>query len=242
MRIIPSIDLKDGRCVKLIGGVVGSGFTVSEDPLSLARFWMREGAELLHVIDLDGAIEGSKRNRGIIRMMLKEVPLPVEVGGGLRTVDDVVEILDAGARWAIIGTALIEEGGFLERLISEVSASKLIASIDSKGGRVALRGWTKVSALSPVEAVKAYGRFNFSAFLYTDIDVEGRQGGVNVKALREIVSATSIPIIYSGGIANLSDLVKLKSLGVYGAVVGSALYKGDFTLEEAKNAVERKED
>jgi phosphoribosylformimino-5-aminoimidazole carboxamide ribotide isomerase len=238
MYIIPSIDLQDGRCVKLVEGKVGSGFVVSNDPLELAKFWEVKGADMLHVVDLDGAIKGERKNRGLVEAILREVSIPVEVGGGLRTVDDVLDVLDAGARWAVIGTKIVEKKDFIDDLLRNIDASKLIVAIDVKGGKVVARGWTMTSDLSPIDLIKRVEKYNVFAFLLTNVDVEGREAGVNLSMVKSIVSATRIPIIYSGGVANVSELIELRRAGAYGVIVGSALYKGKFTLKEAKDAVE----
>jgi phosphoribosylformimino-5-aminoimidazole carboxamide ribotide isomerase len=237
MYVIPSIDIKDRRCVKLVGGKVGSGFVVSEDPVSLARFWESQGADILHIVDLDGAIEGNKKNRAVVKRILREVTLPVEVGGGLRTVEDVMDVMDAGARWAIIGTALVEEEKFMDRLVENVSPSRLIIAIDTIRGKVAIRGWTKTSSISPVDLIKEYEKYGVFAFFLTNVEVEGRERGVNLQIVKKIVSTTRTPILYAGGVADIGDLIKLKKAGVYVVVIGSALYRGNFTLDEAKNAV-----
>lgn len=239
MYVIPSVDIKDGKCVKLIQGKIGSGKIISDDPVSVAIGWEREGAKLLHVVDLDGAFTGERKNRAIITQILSEVGIPVEVGGGIRSFGDVFQTLKAGARWAIIGTVAVEQPTLLSELFSYVNPSQVILAIDTKGGRVVSRGWTVEGSESPTKLVERYQKISPSAFLYTNVEVEGKQSGIDLQTVKKLVSLTKIPIIYSGGISNLQDLVNLAQAGVAGAIVGSAFYAGKFGLKEAELIVEK---
>lgn len=238
MYIIPSVDIKDGRCVKLVEGRAGSGMVLG-DPLSIAKFWEREGAEVLHVIDLDGAIEGFRKNREIIARIIEEVDIPVEVGGGLRSIEEVIEILEIGASWAIVGTKVLEDSSFLPNLLERVDSSRIIVAIDSRRGRVVKKGWLEETCENPVELARRLEGLDVAAFLYTEVGAEGRELGVNIEAIEALTSSLKVPILYAGGISSLKDLIALAKLGVRGAIVGSALYKGRFTLREAKLAIER---
>lgn len=239
MYIIPSVDIKDGKCVKLVQGKLGSGKTISENPVSVATWWENEGAKVLHVVDLDGAFSGERNNWNIVFEILNSVSAPVEVGGGIRSIDDAQSMLGAGARWIIVGTAAVEDPRTLSNLFSLIDPSKIIIAIDSRGGKVLRHGWTVEGAESTLELVEKFQKFNPAAFLYTDVDVEGRQAGVDIETVKKLVSATKVPIVYSGGVASLQDLISLAKIGVHGTVVGSALYQEKFTLKEAEQTVEK---
>lgn len=238
MSIIPSVDIKDGRCVKLIQGKPGSGMVISDDPVSTARMWERLGAKVIHVVDLDGALEGGRRNWAIVSRMLKEVNVPIEVGGGIRDVGDVGEVIKAGARWAILGTVAVEEQGAVESICRVIDPKKIIIALDSRGGKVVTRGWTANQGISPVSLARRYERLGVAAYLYTAVEVEGTGKRVDLEGARELVSSTKIPVIYSGGVSSVRDLVELSRVGARGVVVGSALYKRNFTLREAEEVVE----
>lgn len=239
MYVIPSVDIKDGKCVKLVQGKKGSGKIISSDPVSVAIGWEKEGARVLHVVDLDGAFTGERKNWKIITRILSEIVIPVEVGGGIRSLSDVLQTLKAGARWAIIGTIAVEQPAFLSELLSYVKTSQVVLAIDTRVGKVVSHGWTAEGSESPTKLVEEYQKFNPSAFLYTDVEVEGRQAGVDLQTVKKLVSLTKVPIIYSGGISTLQDLVNLAQAGVAGAIVGSAFYAGKFSLKEAELAIEK---
>ncbi len=240
MLVIPSVDIKDGKCVKLIQGKPGSGAVISSDPVSIAKRWEKEGAKILHVIDLDGSFTGKRKNWPIVAELLKEINIPVQVGGGIRNIDEALKTLAAGAQWVIIGTTAIENPNFMQSLVKCVDPSQLIIALDSRKGKVLKHGWTEKSGISPIELAKEYQRFQTAAYLYTKVEAEGKVQGINIKEVKNLISSTKIPIIYSGGISSLQDLKELMQAGAYGAVIGSALYKGIFSLKEAKSTVEKK--
>ena len=240
MLVIPSVHIKDGKCVKLIQGKPGSGAVISNDPVQIAKRWEKEGAKILHVIDLDGALTGNRKNKSIVAQILAEVNIPIQVGGGIRNIDEALETLDTGAQWVIIGTTAIENPNFLIELFKLVDQSQIIIALDSREGKVLKNGWTRQTEESPAELAERYQRFQMAAYLYTEVEAEGRVQGVNIQAVKSLVSSTKIPIIYSGGVSSLQDLKDLTQAGSYGAVIGSALYKGKFTLKEAESAVEKK--
>lgn len=238
-RVIPSIDIKEEKCVKLVRDEKGSRIIISEDPLLIAKFWESEGAECLHIIDLDGAIEGKRRNWSIIEKIIRGVSIPVEVGGGLRIREDVINVLKAGARWAIVGTAVIEDRRFLQKLVEAVDPSRLIVAIDSRGDRVVKRGWIEETYETPLGLAKRMEPFGLAAFLYTDVSIEGSESGVDSDRVKALVSAVKTPILYAGGISSLEDIAVLAKIGVSGAIVGSALYKKRFTLREAMSVAKK---
>jgi phosphoribosylformimino-5-aminoimidazole carboxamide ribotide isomerase len=235
MLVIPSVDIKDGRCVKLVRGKPGSGRMISEDPLKVAKGWEEEGAEILHLIDLDAAISGDEKNRGIVRRILAEVRIPVEIGGGVRTVETASALIEAGAEWVILGTAAIENPHLVSQVARVIEPSQLIIAIDSEDARVLTRGWTQRTQLSTGEALEYFRDLGVAAFLYTDVRVEGTLHGIDREGIERLIRSTKRPIIYSGGIASLQEIRTLAQIGLKGAVVGRALYDGNFTLREAMN-------
>lgn len=238
MKVIPSIDLKDRKSVKLVRGVPGTGLKIPDEPIKLAAYWEREGAEILHIIDLDGAIKQRETNKEIIKQIFREVSIPVEVGGGIRSKEDVLRILNLGARWVIMGTKAIENPEFLVELLESTSSTNLIVALDAKGGKIVTRGWTVKTRLGIPEAIRKFDRFRPAAYLCTNVAIEGTMTGIDFEEMERIVGCTETPIIYSGGVSSLKDLRVLKEVGVYAAVVGMALYKGVFTLREAQEVVQ----
>ncbi len=233
MRVLPSIDLLGGKCVKLVEGRPGSGFTVSLDPLSVAKMWEREGAPALHVVDLDGAIYGVRKNAGIIRRMLNDVTVPVQVGGGLRSLDDIIEVLDAGAKWAIVGTALVEDETFLDELFECVPSSRIIAALDARRGFLVKRGWSHKTKIPALDLAQQLDRKRLFALLYTAVEAEGRLASPQINLVARLANSIRTPVMYAGGVSSLEDVAELAKAGVEAVVIGSALYRGKFTLEEA---------
>ncbi|KYH38694.1 MAG: 1-(5-phosphoribosyl)-5-[(5-phosphoribosylamino)methylideneamino] imidazole-4-carboxamide isomerase [Candidatus Hecatellales archaeon B24] len=238
MEVIPSVDVKNGKCVKLVRGKPGSGRIISEDPVEAALEWERLGARRLHLVDLDAALYGGRGNREVILEIVRRVSIPVEVGGGVRSLQDAGEILRAGAQWIIFGTAAFKNPGAVYKTVETYGAERVMVAIDSAGGKVLVEGWTGYASASLFEALKTYERLGIYAFLYTDVAVEGTLEGVRLERVRRLVEASSQPIIYAGGVSSLEDLERLKGTGVIGVVVGRALYDGRFTLEEAEKVAE----
>jgi phosphoribosylformimino-5-aminoimidazole carboxamide ribotide isomerase len=237
LKVVPSIDLKDGKSVKLVRGVPGTGIEVSNEPVELAAYWEREGAEILHLVDLDRALEGRETNKEIIKQIVQAVSIPVEVGGGIRSEEDVAELLNLGARWVIVGTKAVENPEFLTDLLESTSSANLIIALDAKGGRIVTRGWTVKTQLGLEEAVRSFDRFRPAAYLCTNVAIEGTMTGIDFEEMKRVVDCTETSIIYSGGVSSLKDLKALRAVGIYAAVVGMALYKGAFTLREAQGVV-----
>jgi phosphoribosylformimino-5-aminoimidazole carboxamide ribotide isomerase len=235
--IIPSIDISKGKCVKLIGGKPKTGIIVSDQPLEIAKFWEAQGAKALHIIDLDGAFSGKPQNLPIIMRILNEVNLPIEVGGGIRDVEDATMLIKAGAKWVIIGTAILENKGFLSELLATISPEHVIIALDSKKGKVLKHGWTVSTKFSPIEIIENLQNSDVAAFLYTDVGAEGKLSGIQLKAVEKLVHSTKKPIIYSGGVSTIRDLVSLAKIGVHAAVIGMAFYTGKLSLRDAEEAV-----
>jgi len=237
MKVIPSVDIQDGKCVKLVQGKPGTGREISDDPLKVAEAWEAEGAEILHVVDLDAAFTGSRKNRETVKKIIRSLRIPVEVGGGIRRVEDARELVEAGARWVILGTVAVERPQAISVFLNRVGGDRVIVALDSRGGRVVTRGWTAEAAGSPFNLIRFFTRQEVAAFLYTDVNVEGTLSGLDTGLVRKVVDSTDKPVIYAGGVSSLQDLLHLAKAGVWGAVVGRALYEGVFTLKEAKEIV-----
>jgi len=234
MKIIPSVDIKNGKCVKLVRGKPSSGRIISKNPLEIALKWERLGADRLHLVDLDAAIYGGRGNREIIIKIVKRLNIPVEVGGGIRSLQDASELLKAGAGWVIFGTAVFKNPEAVYGTVKAYGAERVMVALDSAGGKVLVKGWTEEVPTTLLEALKTCERLEIYAFLYTDVEVEGTLEGVRLEGVKRLVEASNRPIIYAGGVSLLGDLEKLKKAGVMGVVVGRALYNGKFTLKEAK--------
>lgn len=235
MLIVPSIDIRHGRCVKLIQGKPGTGLVLSATPLEAAKAWQDEGAKRLHIVDLDGALEGTKNNRPLVEAILESLHIPVQVGGGIRSVDDVKYYLKHGASWVILGTAVFVDPSFLRKLRDEVESSRVIIALDYKDDMIVTQGWQKTTKITPLEAIRRMDSKMVYGFLVTDVDAEGMMRGVRVENIKALVNATRKPIIYAGGVSKLNDIAKLASIGVDSVVVGRALYERRFTLKQAED-------
>ena len=232
-RIIPAIDLKNRKCVSLIQGIPGTERVSLDNPQGIAARWVEEGAAVLHLIDLDGAIEGKRLNRPIIESIVKKFDVETQVGGGIRSKEDAAELLDMGVDRVIFGTAAINDPNLVEELAGEFGSERIIVALDSKDGMVTTHGWAKKSGFTAVELGKKFEKLGAGSILFTDINTEGLLKGVNPTPTRELVDALGIPVIASGGITTLSDIETIKGTGAKGVVVGAALYVGNFTLREA---------
>jgi phosphoribosylformimino-5-aminoimidazole carboxamide ribotide isomerase len=235
MIVIPAIDLKEGRCVRLVQGDFARATVYADDPAAMAAIWKQQGAIRLHVVDLDGSLAGVPRHEAAIREIVAETGLPVQVGGGIRTMKTVEAYLRLGVRWVILGTAALSDPGFV-REACRAFPGQVILGIDAAGGRVAVRGWTErteetaaVLALRFVEDLPA-------ALVYTDIARDGMETGVNVNATRALAETVGIPVIASGGVSGIRDIQRLLPLekrGVFAVIAGKALYTGALDLPEA---------
>jgi phosphoribosylformimino-5-aminoimidazole carboxamide ribotide isomerase len=241
MIIIPAIDLRGGRCVRLRQGQPSDETVYAENPVKVAKRWYDEGAEMLHIVNLDGALNvKDAENLKALERILFEVNIPVQFGGGVRTVDDARRIDELGATRIVIGTAAIENQVLLEHIIEEFG-STIVVGIDAREGKVALRGWEKLSNLDAVEFAQKVAEMGVERIVYTDIARDGMLSGINLDATREIAEASGLRVTASGGVASLDDIYALKELEPYGVdsvIVGKALYEGLFTLEEALDAAE----
>ncbi len=235
MLIIPAIDLLDGKCVRLAQGDFRRVTVYSEDPAAVAATWHEQGAERIHVVDLDGSLAGSPRNDAVIREIVKRAGVPIEVGGGIRNVETVAAYLDMGVRWVILGTAALHDPAFVADTARRWPGH-VILGIDAQDGRVAVRGWTETTAATARDVVRRYEDIGLAAVVYTDIARDGMETGINLDATKALAEAISLPVIASGGVAGMSDVEKLLTIapaGIMGVIVGRAIYTGALSLDEA---------
>lgn len=235
MLIIPAIDLKDGKCVRLRQGRMDDSTIFSDDPVDVAGRWFDAGARRLHLVDLNGAFEGEPVNGEIVRQIAQRFPnFPIQIGGGIRSLDTIEAYLKAGVEYVIIGTKAVKEPEFVTEAC-EAFPDHIIVGLDAKDGKVATDGWAEVSELEATDLAKQFDEQGVSAIVYTDIARDGMMQGVNVEATVRMAQASSIPVIASGGITNMEDIVALKAQahhGIQGAITGRAIYEG--TLDVAK--------
>ena len=230
MLLIPAIDLKDGKCVRLKQGDMNDSTTFGEDPAAMARRWLDAGARRLHLVDLNGAFAGQPVNQAAIKAILKEVgdEIPVQLGGGIRDLDTIERYLDGGLSYVIIGTAAVKNPGFL-RDACTAFGGHIIVGLDAKDGKVATDGWSKLSGHEVIDLAKKFEDYGVEGVIYTDIGRDGMLSGVNIEATVKLAQALSIPVIASGGLSNLQDIERLcavESEGVEGVICGRAIYTG----------------
>jgi len=236
--VIPAIDLKDGRCVRLRQGDMSAETVYSEDVEAVARTWQESGASLIHVVDLNGAVDGEPRNMPQIESVLKTVKVNVQIGGGIRTIETVRRYLHAGVSRVVLGTAALTDRRFLEQACREFPG-RILLGLDARDGKVAVKGWTSVSDTRAIDLVKEVGGLAIGAVIYTDIARDGMLSGPNLPALKEVVGASSFPVIASGGISRVEDILAVRALGprIEGAIVGKALYDGKLDYRAALAAL-----
>ena len=237
MIIIPAIDIKNGRCVRLKQGQMSKETIYSDTPEEMALKWHNEGAERLHMVDLNGAVEGKPINQGAIKRIIESVPIPVQLGGGIRDIQTIESYLNLGIHQVILGTAAYRAPDFLEKACGQFPG-RIILGIDARGGHIAIEGWTEETDISPIEMAKKYEKFGISAIIYTDIQRDGMGTGPNIPATKALAQAVDIPVIASGGISGVDDVVSvlpLEKYGVTGIITGRALYEGSLILSDALN-------
>ena len=239
MDVIPAIDLLNGKCVRLYQGDYDQAEVFNEDPVAMAQQWVNQGATRLHLVDLDGAKAGYPVNLEAISAIVRTLEIPIQVGGGLRDRQGVADLLATGVQSAILGTVAVEKPELVAELCREFPG-QIIVGIDARNGRVATKGWLETSEVLATELAERMAQLGAAAIIYTDIYRDGTMQGPNLEALRELASVVSIPVIASGGVSSVTDLLSLLALesqGVKGAIVGRALYTGDVSLKEAIRAV-----
>ena len=236
MLLIPAIDLKNGQCVRLRQGDFNDVTVFSDDPAEMARRWVGDGAERIHVVDLDGALKGQPMNLRAVEAIVRAVgDVPVQVGGGIRDEETVQRYLNAGVQYVIIGTKAVNTPHFLHDLCLEFPRH-IIVGLDAKDGRVALNGWTKITGHDVIETAVHCERDGVEAIIYTDIGRDGMMQGFNAQATRNLASAIKTPVFASGGVSTIDDIHRLKEIegeGVAGAIIGRALYEGTLKLADA---------
>ena len=235
MIIIPAIDLKEGKCVRLEQGLMDKATVYSEDPADTAKHWEAQGAELLHVVDLDGAFAGSPRNLPAIIAIRDAIKIPIEVGGGIRDMGTVRKLVSIGIDRIILGTAAIQNPSFVQAACSAFPG-KIIAGIDAKEGLVAIKGWAEVTTVKAVDLALQMQGYGVIAIIYTDIKRDGMLSGPNIEATRDLAKALHIPVIASGGVHTMKDienLLTVRHAGVTGVITGKAIYSGSLDLKEA---------
>ncbi len=239
MDVIPAIDLLGGRCVRLYQGDYNQSEVVADDPVSMAQSWAAQGATRLHLVDLDGAKTGDPINLPIIAKIVAALAIPVQVGGGLRSADRIGALLELGVQQAILGTIAIEQPELVASLCQRYP-DQIVVGIDARDGKVATRGWLTTSEVKAVDLGQRMAAGGAAAIIYTDIQRDGTLQGPNIPLLREMATAVPIPVIASGGVSSVTDLLTLlalEPLGVRGVIVGKALYTGNILLPEALRAV-----
>ncbi len=234
--VIPAVDVQDGEAVQLVGGERGTE-TRYGDPVAAAEGWVDQGARRLHLVDLDGAIDGERANADAIAAVREAVDVPVQVGGGIRTAADAAALLDDGVDRVVLGTAAVERPAIVSEVTTDYPG-RVVVSLDARGGEVVVEGWTEGTGLDPAAAAGRYADLGAGAVLFTDVDVEGSGAGVRADQVRRVVEAVDVPVVAGGGVGSVADLRALRDAGAAAAVVGTALYEGAFALAEARAAVE----
>lgn len=241
MIVIPAIDLKDGFCVRLLQGRKDDVTVYSDDPASTALKWESAGAQLLHIVDLDGAFSGSQRNLDSINKIRKAVKMDIEVGGGIRDMESISLLISLGINRIILGTAAIENPELLKEASSKYPG-KILAGIDAKDGFVAVKGWVEVTHIRATELARKMQDYGAAGIIYTDISRDGMLTGPNIKTTSIMVKQLKIPVIASGGISSIEDIKKLSEIkGLWGAITGKALYSGKLDLKEALSVASEKQ-
>lgn len=237
--VIPAVDLRGGRCVQLVQGVPGTEVVSLENPLAQAERWVAEGTEILHVIDLDGAIQGVRVNAEILSEIVRNLDLFIQVGGGIRTYNDVQSLLEIGVDRVIMGTAALKNPEMVKELSKEFGSKRIMVALDVRSGKVTTEGWKRSLDKRAIELGQLFERMGAGSLLFTNIDTEGQERGVDLGPTRELVQAVGIPVVAAGGVSTIADLIALKEAGAAAAVVGTAIYTGKLKLAEAIEAARR---
>lgn len=232
MRIYPAIDIKDGKCVRLLRGSFDDVTVYGDNPAEMAKKWESQGGEFIHVVDLDGALKGHGVNAEVIKSICNAVSVPVQTGGGIRTMEDIETKLACGLNRIIIGTKAVSDRDFVKKAV-EKYGDKIVIGIDAKDGMVAIEGWEKTSEFKAVEFSRMMAELGVKTIVYTDIATDGTLAGPNVAAMQEMVDSVHVDVIASGGIGSIEHIKALLPTGVEGVIVGRALYTGSVDLTEA---------
>ncbi|TEA77926.1 1-(5-phosphoribosyl)-5-[(5-phosphoribosylamino)methylideneamino]imidazole-4-carboxamide isomerase [Allopusillimonas ginsengisoli] len=243
MLLIPAIDLKDGRCVRLRQGDLDDATVFSEDPAAMATQWLEQGARRLHLVDLNGAVAGKPKNGAAIKAIIEAMgdDIPVQIGGGIRDLDTIEHYLDAGLSYIIIGTAAVKDPGFLRDACSAFPGN-IIVGLDARDGKVATDGWSKLTRHDVLDLAHKFEDYGCEAIIYTDIGRDGMLSGVNIEATVNLARHVNIPIIASGGVTNLKDieaLCEVEDEGIEGAILGRSLYEGTLDFAAAQDLADQ---
>lgn len=238
MRIYPAIDIKNGKCVRLRQGNFDDMTVYNDNPVEVAKEWIKNGASYIHLVDLDGAREGSGVNSDIIKEIANLSDVPVQTGGGIRTIEDIENKLALGVRRVILGTVAVKNPEIVKEAV-EKFGDAIAVGIDAKNGMVAVSGWEEVSEVSAVDLCVKMRDYGVKTIIYTDISKDGMMSGPNIEATKEIVDATGIDIIASGGVSGMNDLENVDKINAHGAIIGKVLYTGAINLKEAVDRFER---
>ncbi|MBI3353903.1 MAG: 1-(5-phosphoribosyl)-5-[(5-phosphoribosylamino)methylideneamino]imidazole-4-carboxamide isomerase [Nitrospirae bacterium] len=239
MIVIPAIDLKEGKCVRLLQGRMEDATIYSDNPAETAKRWESEGAELLHIVDLDGAFAGGMKNISAIEAIRKAIGIPIEVGGGIRDMDRIEKLLSLGVNRIILGTVAVEKPELVKEACKKYPG-RVVIGIDAKNGFVATKGWVEVTQIKARELALKMQGYGAAGIIYTDISKDGMLTGPNIEATREMAESLNIPVIASGGISSIDDIRRLLAIkGLWGAITGKAIYSGALDLKEAIKLVKR---
>ena len=233
MEVIPSIDIKDGRCVRLYQGDYRKETVYSDDPMSVAATWQEQGGSRLHLVDLDGAAAGRMVNLDLIAKIIERLSIPVQVGGGIRSLGTAVELLSVGADRVVIGTAAVEDPSLVKALCQEHGSGSVVVAVDARNGQVAIKGWTEQSSVSAFDLARQMSELGVLRLLYTDISRDGTMTEPNFAANEALIRETGMAVLASGGVTVLEHIRRMASTGAEGVIVGRALYEEAFTLPEA---------
>jgi len=235
--IIPAVDIKEGKAVRLFKGDPNAVTVYGDDPVNTAKMWEEKGAKHLHIVDLDGAFEGKPKNYRVVEKIVKSVNIPVEFGGGLRSFDAVKTMFEIGVERVVIGSLAYQDKDLFLKIIDSFP-EKVVVGIDAKDGKVAIKGWLEKTDYTPLEFASQFDDLNIWGFLYTDVNRDGAMVGPNIEGTKKLAENLKHPVIASGGVGSIQDVKKLyaiRNYGIYGVVVGKALYEGKIKLEELED-------
>ena len=233
MRLYPAIDIKNGQCVRLRQGVFNDTTVYADEPYQVAKEFEAEGAKFLHIVDLDGALRGTGANDAVLKKIVENVSIPVEIGGGIRIMEDIEHRLSLGVTRVILGTVAVENSEFVKEAVEKFGADKIVVGIDAKDGMVAIKGWETISNIDAVTLALSMKELGVKTIIYTDISKDGMLCGPNFAQTARLVEATGMDIVASGGVSCMNDLLELEKINVEGAILGKAIYEKRVDLKEA---------
>lgn len=233
MQLYPAIDIKNGQCVRLRQGQFQDSQIYSKNPIEIARLFVSQGASFIHMVDLDGALVGFSVNDTVFKEIAGEIKIPIQVGGGIRTIKDIENKIELGINRVIIGTKAVENPAFVKEAVKEFGSDRIVIGIDAKDGMVAIQGWEKVSTVSAIDLAMQVKDIGVKTIVYTDISKDGMLLGPNVEQTKELSDVTGLDVIASGGVSSMKDLELIAGSGVHGAIIGKALYEKKVDLAKA---------